>query len=190
MATVQRLLDHWNAGVLPVVPSQGSLGASGDLAPLAHLVLPLIGEGEVVMPDGRQLASVDALARAGLAAARARSQGGAGAHQRHANDARHRHGGARTRDAPRRLGRRPWSVVPRSLERVEGRDAPVDSPHPQPSRRDDRGPQRRVVARRLGARRPTPRPTCKTRTRSGACLRCTAPHGTSSKAYGPSSKRR
>ena len=61
VATVQRLLDHANHGVLPVVPSQGSLGASGDLAPLAHLVLPLIGEGEVVMPDGRQLASRDAL---------------------------------------------------------------------------------------------------------------------------------
>ena len=61
VTTVQRLLDHWNAGVLPVVPSQGSLGASGDLAPLAHLVLPLIGEGELVMPDGRQMASADAL---------------------------------------------------------------------------------------------------------------------------------
>ena len=61
VATVQRLLDHANHGVLPVVPSQGSLGASGDLAPLAHLVLPLIGEGEVVMPDGRKLTSGDAL---------------------------------------------------------------------------------------------------------------------------------
>ena len=65
VATVQRLLDHANHGVLPVVPSQGSLGASGDLAPLAHLVLPLIGEGEVVMPDGRQLASGDALRELG-----------------------------------------------------------------------------------------------------------------------------
>ncbi len=65
VATVQRLLDHANHGVLPVVPSQGSLGASGDLAPLAHLVLPLIGEGEVVMPDGRQLTSGDALQELG-----------------------------------------------------------------------------------------------------------------------------
>ena len=65
VTTVQRLLDHWNAGVLPVVPSQGSLGASGDLAPLAHLMLPLIGEGEVVMPDGRQMASADALRELG-----------------------------------------------------------------------------------------------------------------------------
>ena len=51
LVTVERLLTHLNEGVLPVVPSQGSLGASGDLAPLSHLVLPLIGEGELVV-DG------------------------------------------------------------------------------------------------------------------------------------------
>ncbi|MBL0103438.1 MAG: histidine ammonia-lyase [Bacteroidetes bacterium] len=45
--TVERLVDFFNEGVLPVVYQQGSLGASGDLAPLAHLCLPLIGEGEV-----------------------------------------------------------------------------------------------------------------------------------------------
>jgi len=47
LETVQRLLDMYNEDVLPVVFEQGSLGASGDLAPLAHLTLPLIGEGEV-----------------------------------------------------------------------------------------------------------------------------------------------
>lgn len=47
LATVQRLVDMFNNDVLPVVYSQGSLGASGDLAPLAHLSLPLIGLGEV-----------------------------------------------------------------------------------------------------------------------------------------------
>ncbi len=45
--TVQRLIDFYNLGILPVVYTQGSLGASGDLAPLAHLALPLIGEGLV-----------------------------------------------------------------------------------------------------------------------------------------------
>lgn len=45
--TVQRLVDFFNEGVHPVVYEQGSLGASGDLAPLAHLVLPLLGLGEV-----------------------------------------------------------------------------------------------------------------------------------------------
>ena len=48
LATVQRLVDMFNEDVLPVVYSQGSLGASGDLAPLAHMCLPLIGLGEVL----------------------------------------------------------------------------------------------------------------------------------------------
>jgi histidine ammonia-lyase len=47
VATVQRLTDFFNEGIIPVVYEQGSLGASGDLAPLAHLVLPLLGMGEV-----------------------------------------------------------------------------------------------------------------------------------------------
>lgn len=49
LQTVERLLDFYNNDVLPVVYQQGSLGASGDLAPLAHLCLPLIGEGEMWM---------------------------------------------------------------------------------------------------------------------------------------------
>lgn len=47
LATVKRLLDFYNEDILPVVYSQGSLGASGDLAPLAHLSLPLLGLGQV-----------------------------------------------------------------------------------------------------------------------------------------------
>ena len=47
LLTVNRLIDMFNENILPVVYQQGSLGASGDLAPLAHLCLPLIGEGEV-----------------------------------------------------------------------------------------------------------------------------------------------
>lgn len=58
--TVQRLVDLLNADALPVVPSQGSLGASGDLAPLAHLVLPLIGEGEIRV-DGAVVPALDVL---------------------------------------------------------------------------------------------------------------------------------
>ncbi len=45
--TVKRLLDFYNYDVLPIIYTQGSLGASGDLAPLSHLSLPLIGLGEV-----------------------------------------------------------------------------------------------------------------------------------------------
>jgi histidine ammonia-lyase len=63
--TVQLLLDCLDAGVLPVVPSRGSVGASGDLAPLAHLALPLVGEGSAWF-DGQLLAGADALSRAGL----------------------------------------------------------------------------------------------------------------------------
>jgi histidine ammonia-lyase len=47
LETVQRLLFFYNEGIYPIVYQQGSLGASGDLAPLAHLCLPLLGEGEV-----------------------------------------------------------------------------------------------------------------------------------------------
>ena len=52
VTTIQRLIDFFNEGITPVVYEQGSLGASGDLAPLAHLVLPLLGMGEV-MYDGK-----------------------------------------------------------------------------------------------------------------------------------------
>lgn len=47
LETVQRLIDYYNNDITPVVYQQGSLGASGDLAPLAHLSLPLLGEGEI-----------------------------------------------------------------------------------------------------------------------------------------------
>jgi histidine ammonia-lyase len=55
-----------NAGITPVVPEHGSLGASGDLAPLAHCALALIGEGEVVDTDGGRRPAAEALAEAGI----------------------------------------------------------------------------------------------------------------------------
>jgi histidine ammonia-lyase len=55
-----------NAGVTPVVPEHGSLGASGDLAPLAHCALTLVGEGEAHDRDGRLRPVADALAQAGI----------------------------------------------------------------------------------------------------------------------------
>lgn len=54
LQTVERLIDFYNNDILPVVYTQGSLGASGDLAPLAHLSLPLLGEGEVYADGFRQ----------------------------------------------------------------------------------------------------------------------------------------
>jgi histidine ammonia-lyase len=62
---VEALLGCLNAGLLPHVPSRGSVGASGDLAPLAHLALPLIGEGEAWY-EGELLGGAEALAAAGL----------------------------------------------------------------------------------------------------------------------------
>ena len=53
LATVQRLARMFNEDVLPVIYEMGSLGASGDLAPLAHLALPLIGLGEVVHQENK-----------------------------------------------------------------------------------------------------------------------------------------
>jgi histidine ammonia-lyase len=64
--TVEHLLECLNHGLVPLVPSRGSVGASGDLAPLAHLALPLIGEGEAFL-DGERLGGAEALDRIGLA---------------------------------------------------------------------------------------------------------------------------
>jgi histidine ammonia-lyase len=63
---VQTLVRLLNAGIAPVVPSKGSVGASGDLAPLAHLASVLIGEGEAFLPDGRRVSGAEALRSAGL----------------------------------------------------------------------------------------------------------------------------
>ncbi|MBQ0118561.1 MAG: histidine ammonia-lyase [Bacteroidales bacterium] len=54
LVTVQRLIDMFNNDILPIVYQQGSLGASGDLAPLAHLCLPIIGMGEVLYKGQRR----------------------------------------------------------------------------------------------------------------------------------------
>ncbi|ARK30856.1 histidine ammonia-lyase [Halalkalibacter krulwichiae] len=62
---VERLLDLINKEIHPVIPQQGSLGASGDLAPLSHLALVLIGEGEVYY-RGKRTSAIDALTREGL----------------------------------------------------------------------------------------------------------------------------
>src|SRR2546429_3821034 len=64
--TVELLIECLNRGVLPHVPSRGSVGASGDLAPLAHLALPLVGEGEAWVGETR-MDGAAALAAVGLA---------------------------------------------------------------------------------------------------------------------------
>ncbi|SDM22590.1 histidine ammonia-lyase [Halarsenatibacter silvermanii] len=63
--TLKLLVDMLNKGVHPVMPAQGSLGASGDLAPLAHMALVLMGEGRAKV-DGKEMTGKKALARCGL----------------------------------------------------------------------------------------------------------------------------
>ncbi len=64
LKTVKRLIDFYNHDIFPVVYTQGSLGASGDLAPLAHLSLPLIGKGEVFF-EGKKYSGDDILKKFG-----------------------------------------------------------------------------------------------------------------------------
>lgn len=65
-AVAEGLLALLNVGLTPVVPEHGSLGASGDLAPLAHCALALIGEGEVFTSDGERWSAAEALKEAGI----------------------------------------------------------------------------------------------------------------------------
>jgi histidine ammonia-lyase len=62
---IERLLEFFNKDIIPVIPQQGSLGASGDLAPLSHLVLPLVGEGEVFY-QGKRLSAGEVLFLEGI----------------------------------------------------------------------------------------------------------------------------
>jgi histidine ammonia-lyase len=63
---IDTICEMLNRKVTPFVPSQGSVGASGDLAPLAHLALALIGEGECISEDGKRSPSAEALQRTGI----------------------------------------------------------------------------------------------------------------------------
>ena len=62
---VEMLLEMLNKGVTPVVPQKGSLGSSGDLAPLAHMTLPMLGKGEA-MYEGVKMPGAEAMAKAGI----------------------------------------------------------------------------------------------------------------------------
>ncbi|MGN6528833.1 MAG: histidine ammonia-lyase [Burkholderiaceae bacterium] len=74
-AVVDTLVDAYNAGLVPYVPSQGSVGASGDLAPLSHMTLALMGEGEMLV-DGRRVPALPALEKAGIAPLRLEAKEG------------------------------------------------------------------------------------------------------------------
>jgi histidine ammonia-lyase len=74
-STVEALVKLYNTGVMPCIPSKGSVGASGDLAPLAHLSAALIGVGEVRI-EGKIVGAIDGLAHAGLSALELRPKEG------------------------------------------------------------------------------------------------------------------
>ena len=99
---VDLMVEMLNQDVIPAVPEQGSLGASGDLAPLANLALPLIGHGEVLAPEGGVGTGRRRDGPSRALAAHARGEGGPRARQRHPGHARDRHpgGGARARRSP------------------------------------------------------------------------------------------
>ncbi len=65
MITLETLVNMLNKGVHPIIPEKGSLGASGDLAPLAHMVLTMIGEGEAIY-KGERMTSREAMEKAGI----------------------------------------------------------------------------------------------------------------------------
>ena len=65
LSTLQTLIEMLNKGVHPIVPEKGSLGSSGDLAPLAHMVLTMIGEGEAIY-KGERMAGKAAMEKAGI----------------------------------------------------------------------------------------------------------------------------
>ncbi|MGH2858951.1 MAG: histidine ammonia-lyase [Solirubrobacteraceae bacterium] len=118
--------------VVPVIPSRGSVGSSGDLAPLAHLALVLIGEGEAVV-SGEQLPGADALRRAGLEPVALRAKEGLalinGTHLMES-------AGALAVSEAQRLVRAATIAAALSLEAFKGSIAPFDSrlhelrPHP------------------------------------------------------------
>ena len=89
LSTLNAATAMVEAGILGCVPSQGSVGASGDLAPGAHAVLPMLGEGFCTMPEGGKIVKLPAAAGAAphrRRAGRAGSQGRLGPDQRHAPD--------------------------------------------------------------------------------------------------------
>ncbi len=81
-ATLERIIWHIDNDIIPVVPEKGSVGASGDLAPLAHLFLPLIGHGEVEQ-NGKIMPASACTGRAWARAGGIGSKRGPGVDQRH-----------------------------------------------------------------------------------------------------------
>ena len=177
---VERMVEMLNRDLIPAVPEQGSLGASGDLAPLACLALPLLGLGRILTRRRCGTGGRRASARRPRAA-RARREGGARARQRHAGHARGRDPGARARR--RGCSRTADVVAAMTIEAALGTDAAFDERlhalRPHPGQTASAANLRRCSPTRRSASRTATRPTsCKTHIRCAARLRCTAPRAT------------
>ena len=165
-------------------PSTARSGASGDLAPLAHCALVLLGEGQVETPGGDVVDAGEALRGAGIAPLVLDGQGGAGADQRHRRDARHARARPRRPGDAAAHGRRDRGDERRGAARHRPRlRARPAGPAPAPRPGDVSAANLRRAARRLGDRGAPPRPAtrgCRTPTRCAARRRCTARRATRS----------
>ena len=172
---VELLLGLLERDVVPVIPSRGSVGSSGDLAPLAHLALVLIGEGEALL-DGERMPGGAALERAGLAPVTlAAKEGLALINGTHLMAAA---GGLALRDARRVLDAAVVAVA-LSLEAFMGSTVPFDERLHERARPAGAGAGGRAAAgaaRRLArsSRRTPTAAGCRTRTRCAAPRRCSA----------------
>ena len=155
---VETLAALLNAGITPVVREYGSLGCSGDLAPLAHCALVLMGEGEAAGPDGVVRPGARAARRGGHRAGGAAGQGGARAHQRHRRDARDAAAGLRRPAHAARHRRRHRRDVARGAARhrpgaaARAARRPAAAPGAGGQRRRDAAPAGGLAAGRLPPR--------------------------------------
>jgi histidine ammonia-lyase len=136
-AVIDLMVEMLNRDVVPIVPEQGSLGASGDLAPLACLALPLLGRGEVLGADGGREPAAEALAREGLAPLSLKAKEGLAL----VNGTQGMLAiGALAADRVARLVRTADVVAAMTVEAALGTDVPFDDrlqrlrPHPGPAR--------------------------------------------------------
>jgi histidine ammonia-lyase len=182
---VHRLLDLLNHGIHPVIPEQGSVGASGDLAPLSHLALVLLGEGEAeyggeVMPGG------EALRRAGIEPLRLQAKEGLALN----NGTQVMTGiGALVLLGAERAAATADVAGAMSLEGLRGRRTPSIPPssarvRTPARRRAPSGCARCSRRARSASRTGTATRACRTPTRFAACRRCTAPRATPSPTRG------
>ena len=131
-----RLIEAMLArGVIPVIPEKGSVGASGDLAPLAHMAAVMMGESEAVV-DGRRLNGGEALAKAGLSPVVLECERGAGADQRHPDFDRAGAGRAISRAPRRAIGADHWRDVHRCRDGLVDALPPPYSHTARPQRPD------------------------------------------------------